>query len=190
MKKIVLLLLLLTSLYADSKIYLGLGYGVYKENLTKADKTEASVTPDMLIFKAGYGDRQAYAIEFTVDYINNKDPLFHANDGIKYGLNVELLKAFDFGIYVLPFAKVGLGAGTLKTDLNEGNFNYGSFNAGFGMFIPYNEHLDLEVGYNYRHLTYEKQNKKQNEKQNDASVSDFIPSAHVNLIYIGINTRF
>jgi hypothetical protein len=185
LKKIVLLGLLLSSiLYAESKFYLGLSYGILDESLTKADQTETSITSDVYALKAGYGVRSAYAIEFTLDYVNNKDPLFDANDGVKYGLNVDLLKAFDFGIYVLPFAKVGLGAGVLDTELNEGSLNYGSFNAGFGAFVPIDEHFEIEIGYNYRYMTYEK------EKLETTSVNDFTPTSHINLVYLGINTRF
>jgi opacity protein-like surface antigen len=158
---------------------------MYGESLTTTELTEASSTADILYIKAGYGERTAYAIEFSIDYVNNKDPLFSANDGAKYGLNVDLLKAFDFGIYVLPFAKVGLGAGNLDTQINEGSLNYGSFNLGLGMFIPYNEHLDFELGYNYRYLTYEK-----NKENGGASVNDYTPTSHINMVYLGINTRF
>ena len=186
LKKIILFSLLITSLFAESKLYLGLSYGVSNESLTKSDNTEVSATPDMITFKGGYGERSAYAIEFSLDYVNNKDPLFSANDGAKYGLNVDLLKAFDFGIYVLPFAKVGLGAGTLETDANSGKLNYGSFNAGVGMFIPFNEHFDFELGYNYRFLTYQKE-----KSGNGTSIVDIqTPTSHINVFYVGINTRF
>jgi len=188
LKKITLFLLLLSSLYAESKFYLGLGYGMYDESLTRADDTEVSASPDMFTIKAGYGERTAYAIEFSVDYINNSDALFSSGDGAKYGLNVALLKAFDFGIYVLPYAKVGLGAGTMDSDTSSGNLNYGSFNAGLGMFIPFNEHFDLEIAYDYRYMTYQKY--KDPTSTTNPTVNDPTPTSHINLVYIGLNARF
>jgi opacity protein-like surface antigen len=182
LKKLLLSTLLLSSLYAESKIFLGTSYGYYSESLTRTDSSETSGSSNMLSIKAGYGDVKAYAIEFSLDYIDNKDALFSQNDGEKYGLNVDLLKAFDFDIYILPYIKAGFGAGILDTELNDGSFKYGSFNLGLGTFIPINDSLDLELGYNYRYLTY--------EKDNDTTTNEATPTSHINLIYLGINTRF
>ena len=188
MKKIALFTLLLSSLYGDSKIYLGLGYGLYNENLTYENnnyqKVQNDISPDFFGLKVGYGDRAAYAIEFSLDYINNNEELFQANDGAKYGLNIDLLKAFDFNIYVLPFAKVGFGAGVLDSDIDadDGKLYYGSFNAGGGIFIPLNETLDFEVSYDYRYINY--------EKLQGRSVNDYTSTSHINMFYVGINTRF
>jgi hypothetical protein len=179
LKKILLFLLLITSLYAESKIYLGLNAGAYLEQL---DASSKSATTEMISIKAGYGDIKAYAVEISIDYIDNKTDLFASGDGVKYGMNVSLLKSFDFNLFFIPFIKGGFGTGkmdsTAKT--NKNSLAYGSFNLGIGSFIPINDSFDLELGYDYRALTYEKV---------DAALSS-ISKSNVNLLYAGVNYRF
>jgi len=179
LKKILLSMLLISSLFADAKLYMGVGGGIYNETYKdSANNINNSATMESL--KIGYGDIKAYAIEFSFDYIQNNSKVIDRNDGVKYGINIDFVKAFDFDIYVLPFVKAGFGAGDMKSDLNNGSLHYGSFNLGTGFYLPLGDTFDLEVGYNYRYLSY--------EKIND-SVST-IPKTHVNIGYIGINARF
>ncbi len=179
MKKILLFTLLVSSLFAEAKLYIGAGGGIYNETY---EDTTTSINNSAAIgsFKIGYGERKAYAIELSFDYIQNNSKLIDTNDGQKYGINIDFVKAFDFDIYVLPFVKAGFGAGEMKSDLNNGSLNYGSFNLGTGVFLPLSETFDIELAYNYRYVSYEKIN----------DTISTIPKTDVNIGYIGINARF
>ena len=177
MKKILLLSLLLSSLYSDAKIYLGAGYTSYNET---SDDTDATNNTNAVKLKAGYGVREAYSVEVSVDYIDNT-PSIKAPWSAKYGFNVDLIKAFDFGIYVNPFVKIGFGAGII--DNRDNDFlskTYGTFNSGGGLYIPISKHFDIELSYTYSSLSYEKDN----------TLQEFNETSHVNNFYMGANVRF
>ncbi len=179
MKKIALFLLLITSLYSDPKIYIGTSTGYFSESFTTL---EAESSTMLATFKIGYGEQKAYAIEFSVDWVNNKSKIFSSNDGDKYSINVEFVKAFDLHRYVNPFFKAGFGAGNLKVDREfQDRLNFGSFNLGAGLFIPIDEHFDFELGYTYKYLTYEKLN---------TIVNIISHESHANTAYAGFNVRF
>lgn len=92
------------------------------------------------------------------------------------------MKAFDWGIYINPFVKVGFGAGMIDTGgTSNPSLTYGSFDAATGFFIPINSSSDFEIAYEYKNLSYEKQNKLDSTIQN---------ASHVNSLYIGYNVRF
>ena len=182
MKKLLPLLLFISSLlYAEAKIYLGTGYA-YNSETVKYNGSEDTISNDALRLKIGYGDRKAYAIEFSFDYVDNKSSIFDSGDGKKYGFNIELLKAWDFDIYINPFVKAGFGAGYLETpaDLNNGSLTYGSWNLGTGFFIPVNEHFDVEIAYEYKNVSYQK-------LDNSLSIK---PTSQLNIGYIGVNFRY
>ena len=180
MKKIVLFLLLLTSLYSDAKIYTGASYGYFDESFD--GELDAENSNNSATFKIGYGDREAYAIEFSIDWVDNKSKIFSDNDKAKYALNIEFVKALDLDIYINPFFKAGFGAGNLKIDRElQEKLNFGSFNLGAGIFIPVNDNFDLELGYKYRYLTYERL---------DTIAENISYSSNVNTAYAGINVRF
>lgn len=180
MKKIILLLLLFTALYSDSKVYVGSSYGYVNENFD--GDANAQNSSNMGKLKIAYGDREAYGIEFSLDYIHNKSKIFSKKDGKKYGINVEFVKAFDFNIYVNPFFKVGFGAGFLDIQRElQTKLNYGSFNLGLGMFIPVNDNFDFEVGYDYKSISYE-------SIDNIADKTRY--SSNANTMYVGFNVRF
>ena len=180
MKKIILFLLLLTSLYSDAKIYMGVGGGVYSETLD--DEYSTNITANMARVKIGYGIREAYAVEFSVDYVANSEELFAPDDGNRYGFNVELIKAFDFGIYINPFVKAGFGMGYMETTIkpDEDSLSYGTYNLGVGTFIPLGEHLDLELGYDYKYTSYQKVSNAEENIQKSMS----------HTAYLGVNVRF
>ncbi len=180
MKKIILFLLLLTSLYSDAKIYIGTGGGYLEESFSNSSfKTNSAETAK---FKIGYGIREAYAIEFSFNYLKNDSNNFSADDSDKFGLNVELIKAFDWDIFINPYFKGGFGAGYFKIDnTTKSSLSYGSYNLGLGFFIPINEHFDFEIGYDYKYLSYEKLNK--------ATTSEDI-SSNMHGTYLGFNVRF
>lgn len=176
MKKILLLSLLLSSLaFGEAKIYMGGGYTYYSEQMDMPNSplTKTSSSNSGRI-KLGYGERDAYAIEVSLDYINA--------DATKYAFDVNLVKAFDWDIYVNPYVKVGFGGGMMeKDDTTSQSLSYGSFNLGSGLFVPINEHVDFEVAYEYKNLSYEKA---------DVAPTTESRSSHVNIGYVGCNLRF
>ncbi len=181
MKKITLLLLLITSLYSnpsDAKIYLGTSYGYLNESFSESEYK--SISAQTAKVKIGYGIRDSYAVEFSIDYTQKDKNVFSTNDGDRYGLNLEIMKAFDFDIYINPFFKAGFGAGYLDIDNTDNNsLRYSSYNLGFGCFIPVNEYFDFEVGYSYKFTSYEKISQTSKEL-----------NSHINIGYLGVNVRF
>lgn len=180
MKKILLITLLISSLFAEAKIYMGVGGGFVNESFNNEDKTNAS--SEMARLKIGYGDIKAYAVEFSFDYLKNDKNVFSTTgeDGDKFAINIELVKAFDFDIFINPFFKTGFGAGFFDiSDPNASSLNYGSFNLGLGFFIPINEIFDIEVAYDYKHVSYKK-----------VSDRDKAINSNMNGAYLGINARF
>jgi opacity protein-like surface antigen len=176
LKKVLLLSLLFSSLaFAEAKIYMGAGVGYSNEHTYLANSPiEETYTSKVARVKAGYGDRAAYAVEFSMDYIKN--------DTNKYAFDINLIKAFDWGIYVNPFAKIGFGSGIIDNKNNsKKSLTYGSFNIGGGFFIPINEHFDVELSYEYKNLSYEKVNELDGTESR---------TSHVNLGYLGLNFRY
>ena len=181
MKKIILFLILISSLYAnqsDAKIYLGTSYGYMNESFSESGYD--SISAQTAKVKIGYGIRESYAVEFSVEYTQKDENVFSTNDGDRYGINLELMKAFDFDIYINPFFKGGFGAGYLDIE-NSSNksLNFSSYNLGVGCFIPVNEHFDFEIGYSYKFTSYEK------VQEGDKELN-----SHVSIGYLGINVRF
>ena len=178
MKKIILLSLLLTSLYSDAKIYVGANAGYMHEAFS--DDADTTNSAEMAKFKIGYGVREAYAVEFSLDYLKNKSDIFSHNDSDKFGLNVELVKAFDWNIFINPYFKAGFGAGFFDLEnAQKSSLNYGSFNLGLGFFIPINEDFDFEIGYDYKYISYEK-----------LEATDTDINSNINGAYAGFNVRF
>ena len=153
MKKITLFLLLISSLYSDAQLYVGLNHGYYQENYTDNDAQSSNT---ITTFKFGYGERKAYAVEFSLEYLKNTAKIFSENDSDKNAINVNLVKAFDFNVLPIPFFKAGIGAGVFSIDGQfQDTFHYGSFNLGLGIFIPITEYLDLELAYTQKFMSYE-----------------------------------
>lgn len=183
LKKLLLTLLFGASLFADAKIYIGGAYGLYNESYAYSASALPDTTDNALKLKVGYGMRDSYAVEFSLDYIDHADYNNHKATGkAKYGFNVALMKAYDWGIYINPYIKAGFGAGILDNKGNtEQSLTYGSFDAATGFFLPINESYDLELSYEYKHLTYEKQQILDSSIRNES---------HVNTLYLGFNVRF
>jgi opacity protein-like surface antigen len=179
-KIFILFPLLLTSLYSDAQFYIGSAIGYYNE-LFKAN-TSIESSSYLANFKVGYGERKAYAIELSYNYLDNQSKIFSANDGAKNELDINLIKSFDFGTYIIPFIKAGFGSGYMDIDRKlQSSLHYGSFNLGTGLFIPINKHFDLEIAYEYKYISYEAI-ELINEKTNYNSNS--------NSTYFGFNVRF
>jgi hypothetical protein len=180
LKKLLYLLPLFSSiLLAEAQIYFGTGYTYNSESVSGINKTFQS---NGARIKIGYGDISAYAIELSLDYIDNKQEIFDNSDTYKVGFNVELLKAFDFNLFFNPFVKAGFGAGYLKTnaDVVNQSLTYGNWNLGTGLFIPLNKHIDFEIAYEYKSISY--------QKLDPALINN--PTASINIGYIGINFRY
>ena len=184
MKKITLFLLLLTTLFADATPYIGTHIGVYTEKFSEIDATSSSTLANI---KIGYGERKAYAVEFSLDYLNNDAKIFSSapsttKDGNKIGFNVSLIKAFDFDIYVLPFVKVGFGSGVQDIDRElQKSLSFGSFQLALGTYVPLGKHFDLELGYEARHISYEAIN---------TITTKTSYNSVMNTMYFGINYRY
>lgn len=152
-------------------------------NETFSDTLSTTSSAETAKFKIAYGERKAFAVEFSLDYLKNESTVFSTApgvDGDKYGLNVELVKAFDWDIFVFPYFKAGFGAGYFDIEHETKNsLNYSSFNLGLGCFIPINAHFDFEVGYDYKYISYEKIEK----------TSESINS-NMHGAYAGFNVRF
>lgn len=181
MKKIFTSLLLLSAaVFAEASFYMGAGYTYVKEtaNLTNSP----SISNNGAVIKLGYGEQKAYAIELSMNYIDNNSSLLSSDDQEKYGFDIELMKAWDFDIYALPFVRVGFGAGKMKSSARTGKnaITYGSFNATLGTLIPLGDSFELEIAYEYKNISYQKA---------DSDASTF-PKSHQNGIYTGINYRF
>jgi len=183
LKKTILFALLTTSLFAEAKIYMGLGYSLYNESYSYSASILPDTSDNAYKLKFGYGIREAYAVEFALDYIEHASYDQAPETGkAKYAFNIALMKAFDWGIYINPFVKVGFGAGMIDTEgTTNPSLKYGSFDMGTGFFIPVNSFSDFEIAYEYKNISYEKQNQLDSTIQN---------SSHVNSLYFGYNVRF
>jgi len=185
LKKIILLLLFITSLFADPKVYVGSSVGIVDESFTNGvdAKTSSVVTK----IKVGYGVREAYAVEISFDYIKNNSKIFSSDpstkyDGDKFGFDLNLIKAFDLNYKALPFIKAGFGSGYFKIDREiQDKLYYGSFNLSTGLFIPMSESFDFEVGYEYKSISYE---------AIDTIAQQVRYESNTNIAYFGFNVRY
>jgi len=177
MKKLLLPFLLLSSLYANAKIYVGTSAAYINESFDNINQSNSYPSARV---KIGYGNRDAYAIEFTLGYLDNESLIYDATkyDLEKYEFNVDLIKAFNFDIFVNPFIKAGFGMGILQTQ-TYGSLSYGSWNLGSGFLIPINDTFDIEVGYEYKRNSY--------KRSQDKSISR---KSHTNAVYTGLNFRY
>jgi len=178
MKKTALLTTLLTSfLYAKAGFYAGANYGSVQESFKNYDDQETTL--QKIALKVGYGDINAYAIEFSLEQMQTDKEVFSQNDSARYNFNVELLKAFNFKTFFNPYMKAGFGTGQMKMSNKQERLRYGSYNLGGGVFIPLLSHIDLEVGYSYRYYSYEK-----------LDTTNKVYKSHQNSLYTGFNYRF
>jgi len=181
LKKIFIIsILLVASVYShdNTKIYMGTSYGYANENFSVSGYD--SVSSQTANIKIGYGIRDSYAVEFSLDYTQKDKNIFSAKDGDRYGLNLEIMKAFDWDIYINPFLRGGFGAGYLDIENSTNKtLSYSSYNLSAGCFIPVNEHFDFEIGYRYKYTSYEK-----------IQDTDKKLNSNINIGYIGVNVRF
>jgi opacity protein-like surface antigen len=180
LKKILSLFLLACALYGEAKIYVGTGVGLLSEKFD--DANYKSKTYNHAKFKVGYGDRDAYAVEFSFDYTQKDAKSNIYNETDTYGLSIELLKAFNLDLFANPYLKAGYGFGYCQTKgAQSQTLRHGHFTLGTGVFIPLNEYLDLQLGYEYKNISYERY---------DQTTTDTKIKSHANVGYAGINVRF
>ena len=185
MNKILLLLVMISSLYSEAKFYIGANYGTFNESFN--EDIEAYSVSQTTTLKMGYAERETYGIEFSLDYTPNNSKIFFfflntKTDGDRYGLNVSLSKAFDYDIYVLPFIRAGFGAGFLDIDrVLDDKLYYGSFNVGAGLLLPINDNFDFELGYDYRYSSYE---------AIDMVAEKLLFTSNIGIAYFGFNIRY
>lgn len=188
MKKILIpSLLLSTALFADSQFYVGVLGGANYESFGSPYNT--STSSPVAKVQLGYGDIKDYSVQLGLLYDKNNHNIFSTgttNDKEKYSMDVELIKAFDFGWKLYPFLKAGFGAGyfNINADYTGGNkssLNFSSYNAGAGAYYSLSEHFNLEAGVTYKSVSYEKI---------DPNASAKGISTKVIFTYLGVNYRF
>ena len=183
MKKTILSLLLFSNfLFGDAKAYIGISTGIAEENFSSADATSSS---EFINLKLGYGLRKLYSVAIDIEYLKNESKIFSTgaeNDGDKFSLNLEVVKAFDLTSYLIPFIKAGFGAGYLKVDRTiDDKISFGSFNLGTGVLIPINDSFDFEFGYKYKSFSYEGL---------DLIATEVVHKSKSNSPYFGFNVRY
>ena len=190
-KIITSLLLLSSSLFAESAMYVGLLGGMSSEKFTQP--YNQSTSSPMGKLQIGYGDIKSYSVQLGLIYNPNDQNVFSDSgykDKTRYSLDVELIKAFDFHVGFYPFMKAGVGAGVFEThktytdpntsaSTTQSQINFSSFNLGGGVYYPVSTHIVLELGATYKFMSYQKF-----DGDTSALTTDAIYS------YGGINYRF
>ena len=192
MRKIIIILTFsVLSLFGSDnvKAYIGFGGGILNESLNhispivKTQKKDDSSA--FASIKIGYGDIRAYAIELSINYIQNRSDIFSTDDKDRFGADIMFVKAFNFTKFFYPFARVGFGAGEMRikqgTPIQRTKTAYSSYNLGGGVFYPLYSSFDIELSYEYRYMSY------QSYTENNTS---YRPKSHLNQFYIGFNYRF
>ena len=187
MKKLLLFLTTISVLYGfqyDAKFYVGIGGGMQNESLVD-DKylKDDTNSPAFGSIKFGYGDIKAYSIEILLNYVANQTNVFSADDGSRYGLDVAVIKAFNFTDIAYPYIRGGFGAGemSVKDIQSDDKLSFSSFNIGTGAYIPLTESIDMEISYEYRFTSYESIYFNEEEIR---------PQSHINQLYLGVNYRY
>ncbi len=163
MKKIFLISILCSSfVFADAKVYIGVLGGSSSETYSKpTSRTTTSPAAKVIL---GYGNYKSYSIELGWIYNQNSQNYFSNNgskDGVKYSLDLNLVKAFDLGGRIYPFFKLGIGGGYLNTDITTSSsevksLNFSSFDAGGGFTYLLSKSFSCELALTYKHRNYQK----------------------------------
>ena len=179
MKKLIFVLLVpLATLLAEAHIYIGAMAGYGYEKLSNDTKSSG----ESFKLKAGYGDRRAYAFELSYMYTKNSAKIFSECETDKISFSADLIKSFDLHKDFIPYVKAGFGAGYLKTSRPYQNtLNFGSFGLGLGVLYAIDEHIDIELSYEYRNVNYE---------SIDLIAQTLMLESDLQNSYLGINYRF
>ncbi len=187
MRKILLSVFFSAVLWAESGVYIGAGGTMYNEdftfNSTGFASNEMSATYQGSKIKIGYGERKAYAIEFSLSYGEYDKNIFSDDDGAQVFVDIDIIKAFDTDIGFYPFIKFGFGVGNLKIDrVLDSSVASGSFQVGGGFFIPiFGGDFELEASAVYRWKNFEGIDLVGDTAEIDSSVIE---------PYIGLGYRF
>lgn len=164
MKKILLISILCSSfVFAGAKVYMGVLGGSSSEVFSKP--SSQTVTSPVAKVILGYGNYKSYSIELGWIYNQNSQNYFSNNgskDGPKYSLDLNLVKAFNFGEPIYPFFKLGIGGGYLNTNIHTTSgadvksLNFSSFDAGGGFTYLISKSFSFELCLTYKHRNYQK----------------------------------
>ncbi len=150
-----LLLILLTTLFAEHKGYVGFSIEDSTELFILDGKTIDASAPQYKV-KGGFGDIDGYAVEASFSYMDYQTNVFSDNDKKALMLDISLFKGWDLGHNLYPYLDVGIGMGDMKVDRQlEKSLTFSSFNAGGGLRYVISDTYDFDIGVNYKRRTWE-----------------------------------
>lgn len=172
--------------FAEAQPYVGLGGVSSTEHFSVKNPGTAERDGQALFgavqIKAGYGDIKAYAVEIDLGYGRYDKNIFSTKDTDYYYFDLSLVKAFDFGIGMYPFFKVGFGTGELEVERPfENSMSSGSFFGGIGLFVPISGSFEFEASVIYRDKSWEGL---------DMVGDETVSSSVIVEPYLGLNLRF
>lgn len=174
------------SVSAESGGYFGVGVTGGSENYTVANpglaKREETAAFQAAVLKMGYGNIEAYAIEFDLGYGYYDRNVFSGKDGEYFFFDLSLIKAFETPWDLYPFFKVGFGTGELAVErTTTSSISSGSWFAGGGIYWPLGWGLDLETSLLYTYKRWQGL---------DMVGSEVTTYSWLFEPYVGINWRF
>jgi len=154
-KKTVLTLLIAAVAWADAGPYFGVGATGGSETFTVSNpgvpKREETALLQAAAVKFGYGEMEAYAIEFLLGYGRYDQNIFSTNDRDYFFFDLSLIKAFETPWKIFPFIKVGFGTGELSVErASTQSLSSGSWFGGGGVYWPLGMGFDLETSVVYK----------------------------------------
>lgn len=182
MRIIAVLLSLFFSLLAEPAVYVGIAVEDSTELFSVEGKESVTASTPQYRIKAGYGDIANFAVEASFSYMDYETNVFSANDGAAIMLDLALYKGWDAGYDLYPYLVVGIGVGNMPVERKlEDALTFSSFNVGGGVHYMISEHIDLDLGFNYKFRSW----------QAVSMVSEDIKvTSHVANPYIGMNYHF
>ncbi len=160
MKRVYTLLFLIAvaavpkTILAEATTHVGLGVISTTEYFSSQEDTKAIFNAVQL--KLGYADIGAYGVEVDVGYGRYDKNIFSIKDSDYIYFDIALIKAFDVGWSLYPFAKVGFGVGELEVDrAMQNSLSSGSFFGGGGVYVEIADGFDIEAALLYRESSWE-----------------------------------
>ncbi|OCL81679.1 hypothetical protein AAW30_01772 [Arcobacter porcinus] len=195
MKKIFLISflssLLISSLYADKKNYIGLQYGLainqfnIKHDNDK-DKFSDKSNVSKLVLGQDLGDLNYLQIYYEqAKYNNNNLELFTKNQKQKE-FGFEWIKKDIASNDLLPFAKIGVGIASMKLNelLSQKDEIYAfSLTIGAGIDLKTTDNLSFYIGVDYNY-------KKWENFKDTLNISEFKTTQNNIKPYLGLNLKF
>ncbi|OCL84528.1 outer membrane protein [Arcobacter porcinus] len=195
MKKIFLISflssLLISSLYADKKNYIGLQYGLainqfnIKHDNDK-DKFSDKSNVSKLVLGQDLGDLNYLQIYYEqAKYSNNNLELFTKNQKQKE-FGFEWIKKDIASNDLLPFAKIGVGIASMKLNelLSQKDEIYAfSLTIGAGIDLKTTDNLSFYIGVDYNY-------KKWENFKDTLNISEFKTTQNNIKPYLGLNLKF